>query len=180
MTKNYFHVAEIDSFTQGLWYTCLVSKVFSGKYQATLFKKLPYITQKVKEWVSVFHIDLFVQDTLLWDDIDCLVLLIIYISVVHSPPSPPPFLKEGVGNFGLWNKRTGAGNKILEGGLIQKDLSLLKRGAGKVKVNFSWPKSRLKMLALWAFSSIQEIQNSKLSPTMVESCPNHNIPFSLF
>ena len=147
--------------TSSVCYSIIFQKCFVGNIKATLFKQLPYISQKVKEGVSVFHIDLFVQDTLLWDDIDCLVLLIIYISVVHSPPSPPPFLKEGVGNFGLWNKRTGAGNKILEGGLIQKDLSLLKRGAGKVKVNFSWPNSRLKILALWAFLFIQEIQNSK-------------------
>ena len=59
--------------------------------------------------------------------------------------------------------------KILKRGVsIQKGVPLLKG-----------PNSRLKILALWAFLGIQEMQNSKFSPTMVELCPNYNIPFPL-
>ena len=70
------------------------------------------------------------------------------------------------GKCWLWNKKEGWKN------------NLLKEGCGKVKVNFSWSNSRLKILALWAFLGIQEMQNSTLSPTLVELYRNHNIHFN--
>ena len=51
--------------------------------------------------------------------------------------APPPFLKEGLENFGCETKG-GAGKKFLKGGgSIQKGVPLLKGRAGKVKVKFS-------------------------------------------
>ena len=37
---------------------------------------------------------------------------------------------------------------------------------------------RVKTIGVWAFLGIQKMQNSKFSSTMVESYPNHKIPFS--
>ena len=84
----------------------------------------------------------------------------------------PPFLKGGWEILAL--KQKGVLGKILKG------VPLLKGGAGKVKINFLWPNSRIKILVSWAFLGIQEMQNSKFSPNMMKSCPNRDIPFSLF
>ena len=66
-------------------------------------------------------------------------------------------------------QKGGLEKKILKGGgSYQKKVPFLKGGDGKVEVKFSWPNSKLKILALWVFLGIQETQNSKFSPTMVE------------
>ena len=54
--------------------------------------------------------------------------------------------------------------------------SIKRMGAGRVSTIFSWPNSGLKILALWAFLGIQGMQNSKFSPTIMESFPNQTSP----